>query len=60
MDDALDGPRVDRGDEGSEGSAESEGNRVAKSNAEITDRESEGKAADAPEDAEEQGVAYRT
>ena len=55
--DGVDLTRVDGRDECAECGAKSEGDGIAECDAEITDGKAEGKAADAPERAHEDGVA---
>ena len=56
VEDRVDGAIVDGWDEGSEGSAEAEGDGVAEGEAEVADGEAEGETADAPEGSPEEGV----
>ena len=56
MKDGSDGAIIDGWDESAEGGAETEGDGVAESEAKITDGETEGESADAPEDSPEKGV----
>jgi len=54
--DDVDGAVIDWGNEGAEGGAEAESDRVSEGDAQVADGEAEGEAADSPEDSPEEGV----